>query len=101
MLTTGPQAPSVNGLPAGWELRLSKSRKIPYYVNHKARTCQWFSPEDTDMLALKKFAGENFDKSTGTFGPQNIEARVAHILVKHRGSRRPSSWREVCDSLLL
>lgn len=53
------------------------------------------------MLALKKFASENFDRYTGTFGPQNIKARVAHILVKHRDSRRPSSWREVCDSPLL
>jgi NIMA-interacting peptidyl-prolyl cis-trans isomerase 1 len=28
----------------------------------------------------------------------NGKIRAAHLLVKHKDSRRPSSWREVCWS---
>lgn len=32
--------------------------------------------------------------SSSTFAPQGDKIRCAHLLVKHRDSRRPASWRE-------
>jgi NIMA-interacting peptidyl-prolyl cis-trans isomerase 1 len=32
--------------------------------------------------------------SASTFGNQQGKIRAAHLLVKHRDSRRPASWRE-------
>eukprot|EP01096_Ripella_sp_DP13-Kostka_P003559 TRINITY_DN15346_c0_g1_i1.p1 TRINITY_DN15346_c0_g1~~TRINITY_DN15346_c0_g1_i1.p1 ORF type:complete len:169 (+),score=71.50 TRINITY_DN15346_c0_g1_i1:33-509(+) len=60
-------------LPEGWEKRESKSRPGQfYYFNHATGTSHWEAPKHDDV-------------------PQ---VRCSHILVKHRESRRPSSWRE-------
>lgn len=58
-------------LPPGWEVKHSKSRDRDYYFNTATGQSQWDPPA----------AGE----SVGVY----------HLLVKHSGSRRPSSWREV------
>jgi len=52
-------------LPGHWEKRMSTSRRAPYYHNTITRGSQWDPP-----------------------------IRCVHLLVKHQGSRRPSSWRE-------
>ena len=57
--------------PSGWEIRYSRSNNNrPYYFNPKTKESSWERPPD---------------------GPQ---VRASHLLVKHRDSRRPSSWRQ-------
>jgi NIMA-interacting peptidyl-prolyl cis-trans isomerase 1 len=57
-------------LPEGWEVRISKSREgKKYYFNPATKESRWEKPTES------KF-------------------RASHILVKHRDSRRPSSWKE-------
>lgn len=68
------------GLPAGWEKRVSASRGIPYYFNRETGESRWDPPTGTGDGATISF------KST---------VHAYHLLVKHAGSRRPSSWREV------
>ncbi len=58
-------------LPAGWEVRHSKTHNRDYYFNAVTGKTQWELP----------VAGE----TVGAY----------HILVKHAKSRRPSSWRQV------
>lgn len=54
----------------GWEVRYSKSRdNQPYYYNNLTGSSQWEVPSLETV-------------------------RVHHILIKHAGSRRPSSWRQ-------
>lgn len=82
----------MSDLPDGWTSRVSSSTGIfsvnicivniygfynvlsfkgrTYYVNMATGQSQWEKPE----------AGE--------------QVRCSHLLVKHAGSRRPSSWRE-------
>ncbi|KAI5465348.1 hypothetical protein BGZ63DRAFT_102500 [Mariannaea sp. PMI_226] len=85
------------GLPSGWEVRLSNSKGLPYYFNADEKISRWEPPAGTDTEKLKVYmatyhsvgtrAGEVPDSTDG-------KIRAAHLLIKHRDSRRPSSWRE-------
>ncbi|XP_011872731.1 PREDICTED: peptidyl-prolyl cis-trans isomerase NIMA-interacting 1-like [Vollenhovia emeryi] len=65
-------------LPPGWEKRLSRSTGQHYYLNIYTKESQWDRPD--------KPADPNKDEPD--------EVQCSHLLVKHSGSRRPSSWRE-------
>ncbi|XP_001599709.1 putative peptidyl-prolyl cis-trans isomerase dodo [Nasonia vitripennis] len=69
-------------LPSGWEKRLSRSTGQHYYLNVYTKESQWDRP---DKPADPAGNGK-------TEGPDEVQC--SHILVKHSGSRRPSSWRE-------
>ncbi|XP_065080464.1 putative peptidyl-prolyl cis-trans isomerase dodo [Ochlerotatus camptorhynchus] len=64
-------------VPEGWEKRTSRSTGMTYYLNIYTKESQW-------------------DLPTKPASPEQDTAEVqcAHLLVKHKGSRRPSSWRE-------
>nr|VCV25393.1 dodo [Mesovelia mulsanti] len=64
-------------LPAGWEKRLSRSTGQAYYLNVYTKESQWDRP-----TTPAEPAG----------GPETVQC--SHLLVKHSGSRRPSSWRQ-------
>ena len=64
------------GLPAGWVERESSSHPgRVYYFNLATQESVWDRPTTTAAAAE----------------PRSV--RASHILVKHAGSRRPSSWR--------
>lgn len=63
-------------LPKGWEKRVSRSTGQSYYLNIHTKESQWDVP--TEEASSK----------------DNEKIRCSHLLVKHSGSRRPSSWRE-------
>lgn len=66
-------------LPPGWEKRVSRSTGDAYYLNVLTKESQWEVPkEPADAMASATKA----------------QVRCSHLLVKHRDSRRPSSWRE-------
>ncbi|CAH0545716.1 unnamed protein product [Brassicogethes aeneus] len=66
-------------LPAGWEKRMSRSTGQHYYLNVYTKESQWDVPD--------KPAGP-----ASSAGPDQVQC--SHLLVKHRDSRRPSSWKE-------
>ncbi|XP_002735945.1 peptidyl-prolyl cis-trans isomerase NIMA-interacting 1-like [Saccoglossus kowalevskii] len=60
-------------VPPGWEVRYSRSNDgKPYYLNLKTKQSQWEKPTS----------------------PASEMAQASHLLVKHRESRRPASWKE-------
>ncbi|KAL6735167.1 PPIC-type PPIASE domain protein [Ancylostoma duodenale] len=65
-------------LPAGWEKRMSRTNNQEYYYNQATGRSQWERPTEAA-----------FGK-----GSDLTQVRAAHLLVKHAGSRRPSSWRQ-------
>ncbi|RKP04849.1 peptidyl-prolyl cis-trans isomerase pin1 [Thamnocephalis sphaerospora] len=67
---------SSHDLPPNWEMRHSKSRQLPYYYNTVTKESQWEKPQGGSAA-----------------GASAQQIRAAHLLVKHRDSRRPSSWR--------
>lgn len=66
-------------LPAGWEKRLSRSTGQHYYLNIHTKESQWDTPDKPAEPA-------------NTGAPDQVQC--SHLLVKHKDSRRPSSWRE-------
>ncbi|KAK7427179.1 peptidyl-prolyl cis-trans isomerase Pin1 [Neonectria magnoliae] len=85
------------GLPSGWEVRHSNSKNLPYYFNAAEKVSRWEPPAGTDTEKLKHYmaAYHSADTRPGDV-PDATEGKIraAHLLVKHRDSRRPSSWRE-------
>ncbi|XP_014247705.1 peptidyl-prolyl cis-trans isomerase NIMA-interacting 1-like [Cimex lectularius] len=65
-------------LPPGWEKRLSRSTGQSYYLNVYTKESQWDRPDKP--------------AESGISGPTQVQC--SHLLVKHKDSRRPSSWRE-------
>lgn len=63
-------------LPEGWEKRISRSTNQVYYLNMYTKESQWERP------------------TTKANNKDDERIRCSHLLVKHRDSRRPSSWRE-------
>ena len=88
---------SETGLPIGWEVRHSNSKNLPYYFNAQTRDSRWDPPEGTDSELLKAFMAQHHSSpaswADGAGAPEG-KIRAAHLLVKHKDSRRPSSWRE-------
>ncbi|KAL8742105.1 MAG: hypothetical protein Q9190_005366 [Brigantiaea leucoxantha] len=77
---------SDSGLPPLWEVRHSNSKNLPYFFNTDSKESRWDAPEGVDLDKLKTYMNDT------ARNPGKI--RAAHLLIKHRGSRRPSSWKE-------
>lgn len=73
-------------LPEGWEARKSRSTGMTYYLNKHTKKSQWEKPGGP--------ASDDDDEDDDDEGGIPKEVRCSHLLVKHSGSRRPSSWRE-------
>lgn len=84
-----------SGLPQDWEVRHSNSKNLPYYFNAVEKVSRWEPPGGTDTEKLKKYMAIHHSASQG-LGSTRPEGKIraAHLLVKHRDSRRPASWRE-------
>lgn len=84
------------GLPSGWEVRHSNSKNLPYYFHPSTKESRWEPPADTDTEKLKVYMATNHTPAArnDAAGQSEGKIRCSHLLVKHRDSRRPSSWRE-------
>ena len=79
-------------------MRHSNSKNLPYYFNPQSKESRWEPPSGTDTEQLKAYMAQHHSASslrTDGAGQNDGKIRAAHLLVKHRDSRRPSSWREV------
>ncbi|KAK2461526.1 hypothetical protein APHAL10511_005989 [Amanita phalloides] len=79
-------------MSTSWEVRLSRSKSIPYFYNTETGESTWKEPSDLTEDEIKKLPG--YDKYLKPQPPAAHRVRASHILVKHKGSRRPSSWKE-------
>ena len=63
-----------------WEERWSRSKNRVYYLNIETKESQWEKPQGVEVKPLD---------------PSEVkQIRASHLLVKHKDSRRPSSWKE-------
>ncbi|KAK4160673.1 protein kinase ssp1 [Cladorrhinum sp. PSN259] len=82
------------GLPAGWEVRHSNSKNLPYYFNAAEKISRWEPPAGADTEKLKHYMATYHTKPATAEESVPGKIRAAHLLVKHNQSRRPSSWKE-------
>lgn len=80
-------------------MRHSNSKNLPYFFNAATKESRWEYPANTDTEKLKAYMEQNRSASVGSHaGGRGLgrdgKIRAAHLLVKHRDSRRPTSWRE-------
>jgi len=76
-----------------WEVRFSTRKDLPYFFNTKSQQSQWDPPEGLDEATIATLPGAKFLTDGGNVAKE-APARASHLLVKHSGSRRPSSWKE-------
>lgn len=83
-------------------MRHSNSKNMPYFFSPSSKDSRWEPPQGTDSEKLKNYMAKYHSgvapanrTTDGVNGQANTgKIRAAHLLVKHRDSRRPSSWRE-------
>jgi NIMA-interacting peptidyl-prolyl cis-trans isomerase 1 len=78
-------------------VRRSNTKNLPYYFHAATKDSRWEPPAGTDSDKLKTYMAANHSSkgvAPAAFAPTDGKIRCAHLLVKHRDSRRPSSWRE-------
>ncbi|KAJ4470796.1 hypothetical protein J3R30DRAFT_1122144 [Lentinula aciculospora] len=78
----------------GWEIRLPNSRGIPFFFNTETKESTWNCPPGITREELKELPGPNLSLSRLQEFPVG-QIRVSHLLVKHSGSRRPSTGRRL------
>lgn len=74
---------------------MSHSRKMPYYYNTQSGQSMWDPPADLTQDQIDSLPGAREHLHGEGSGGKLAQVRASHLLVKHSGSRRPSSWKEV------
>ncbi|GAA5908248.1 peptidylprolyl isomerase ESS1 [Sporobolomyces salmoneus] len=93
------------------KIRFSNSRKRAYFYNASTQESRWEVPDQLSDSDLSTLPGAQYLSGSGggsTFGQSSSSGavngggggggtnrvRASHLLVKHQGSRRPSSWKD-------
>jgi hypothetical protein len=88
---------------SGWEVRFSNSRQLPYFYNAGNGQSVWEPPAELSPEQIRALPGAtqylSGSGNAAAKGGKEGQVRASHILAKHQGSRRPSSWREVSGHL--
>lgn len=77
---------------SGWEIRWSNSRSLPYFYNAGSGKSTWEKPDEISDDQVQSLPGAKYLSGSGA---EEGKVRASHILAKHTGSRRPSSWKSV------
>lgn len=67
---------------------MSQSRQVAYYFNAQTNESSWDPPAGLSRKDVLTLPGAKYLDA-----PSKV--RASHLLVKHNGSRRASSWKEV------
>ena len=78
---------------SSWEVRMSNSKGLPYFFNSETKQSMWSSPKDLTKEQIMALPGAEYLNTS--------QIKASHLLVKHKDSRRPSSWKEVSVSVCL
>ncbi|KAE8251402.1 hypothetical protein A4X13_0g4008 [Tilletia indica] len=83
-----------------WEVRFSKTHGLPYFYDAASNQSSWEAPAGLSEDHIRQLPGaKHFEQAAnaaggGGGGAGGDKVRASHLLVKHRDSRRPSSWKE-------
>lgn len=91
-------------MSSSWEVRFSNSKQLPYFHDPVTGESSWEPPSGLSDAQIRSLPGATQylvaggASSGATNGKSDAHAgqvRASHLLVKHRESRRPSSWKDV------
>lgn len=68
---------------------MSNSKKVPYFFNTESKQSVWEAPPNLSEEEIKGLPGYEYLSN-----PHAGQVRASHLLIKHKDSRRPSSWKE-------
>lgn len=81
---------------------MSVSKGLPYFYNSTTGKASWEAPPGMSQAEINELPGakehlRNEAPVTNQVdqAPAANQVRASHLLIKHSGSRRPSSWKEV------
>jgi len=80
---------------SAWEVRWSNSKTRPYFFNSETKESVWDAPSTLNGEQINQLPGAEYLTRTVVAEDHSGQVRASHLLVKHRDSRRPSSWKEV------
>uniref|UniRef100_A0A0N5AQL1 Peptidyl-prolyl cis-trans isomerase n=1 Tax=Syphacia muris TaxID=451379 RepID=A0A0N5AQL1_9BILA len=80
-------------LPKGWEKRMSRSNNQEIEVKTTVKRCSYLDQYYYFNVYTLRSQWERPTKPADPAQADLKEVRCLHLLVKHSGSRRPSSWR--------
>jgi NIMA-interacting peptidyl-prolyl cis-trans isomerase 1 len=75
---------------------MSSSKKLAYFFNTDTKESSWDPPAGLSESQISSLPGaELLNPATAHAG----QVRASHLLIKHRDSRRPASWKEVRNTI--
>jgi peptidyl-prolyl cis-trans isomerase NIMA-interacting 1 len=74
---------------------MSNSRGVPYFFNAESQQSTWDAPPGLASDEIMALPGAKEYLPVSDVQGRPAQVRASHLLVKHSGSRRPSSWKEV------
>ncbi|EKM83952.1 hypothetical protein AGABI1DRAFT_110554 [Agaricus bisporus var. burnettii JB137-S8] len=80
----------------GWEIRMSVTKEMIYFYNTETKESMWTPPKDIPVEEVKKLSGaDKYEEQLNKLlDGEKDQVRASHLLIKHKDSRRPSSWKE-------
>ncbi|RCK56290.1 Peptidyl-prolyl cis-trans isomerase ssp-1 [Candida viswanathii] len=85
------------GLPPNWTIKKSRTHSREYYLNQSTNESSWDPPYGTDTEVLNAYLAKYKHNRFKPVVNDDGQVRVSHLLIKHRGSRRPKSWKSPDD----
>ena len=75
---------------------MSSTKKRPYFFNNETKQSSWDAPQELSATEISQLPGvEHLKGGKSSDRSHEDQVRASHLLIKHSGSRRPSSWKEV------
>lgn len=79
-------------------MKRSRTRNLPYYYHPESGNSSWEPPAGSDPNKLKEYMAKYHSQAAidpvASSNGLGEKIRASHLLVKHKDSRRPSSWKE-------
>ncbi|KII93281.1 hypothetical protein PLICRDRAFT_151866 [Plicaturopsis crispa FD-325 SS-3] len=79
-----------------WEVKLSSRKGVPYFYDKESGQSVWEAPSDLSKDQIMTLPGaQEYLSGPGSAFVEGKpgQVRASHLLVKHKDSRRPSSWK--------
>lgn len=81
------------GLPPGWTIAVSRTHNKEYFLDQATKELSWEPPFGTDKTKLDAYIQQLKERGFKPVVASDGKVRASHLLVKHKDSRRPKSWK--------